>query len=222
MIGTTAAILGAAAIGAVASVASGAMGADAANKAAQDQAAASGNALALQNKQYQQNRQDTLPWLAAGQAAVQQYAGELGLTKTNADGTPFTSQFNKTPGYDFQVQEGEKGVVNNLAALGMKGSGAALKSLTRFRQGLADQTYNNYLDRLSAVTVGGQNQANTNAAAGTNNAINVGGLGIDAANARASGYINSSNATTNALGNVANIGSNALGWLAGNKGWATA
>lgn len=222
MIGTTAAILGAAAIGGVASVASGLIGADAANKAAQDQAAASGNALALQNAQYQQNRQDTMPWLAAGKAALQQYSGELGLTKTNADGTPFKSQFQTTPGYDFQVQQGEKGVVNNLAALGMKGSGAALKALTRFRQGLADQSYNNYLDRLSGQSVGGQTQVNTNNAAGTANAINVGGLGIDAANARASGYINSANATTNALGNVANIGSNALGWLSGNKGWATA
>lgn len=212
--------MGAAAIGGIASIASGIMGSNASQAAAQTQAAASGNALELQNAQYQQNRTDTLPWLVSGQAALAQYAGELGLTKTNADGTPFQSQFQTTPGYDFQVQQGEKGVTNNLAALGLKGSGAALKELTKFRQGLADQTYNNYLDRLSASSVGGQSQANTNAYAGTQNAINTGNLGINASQATASGYVNSSNAMTNALGNVANIGSNALGYLSGNKGWA--
>lgn len=194
------------------------MGANATQTAAQNTAAANNDAIGLQNQQYQQNRTDTLPWLVSGQAALAQYAGELGLTKTNADGTPFTSQFQTTPGYDFQVKEGEKGVANNLAALGMKGSGAALKELTKFRQGLADTTYNNYLDRLSASSVGGQSQANSTAAAGTANAINVGNLGINAADARGSGYINSANSYSNALGNVANIGSNALGYLS--KGWA--
>ncbi len=216
------AILGAAAIGGIASIASGVISSNAAQKAAQDTAAASGNALQLQNEQYQQNRTDTLPWLVAGQAALAQYGGELGLTKTNADGTPFTSQFQETPGYQYDVSQAEKGVDNNLAALGLKGSGAALKALTKTRMGLADKTYNNYLDRLSAASVGGQSQANTDAAAGTANAINVGNLGISAADARASGYIGSANAATGALGNVANIGSNALGWLSGNKGWATA
>lgn len=220
MIGTTAAILGAAAVGGIASIASGILGANASQSAAQTQAAASGDALQLQNQQYQQNRSDTLPWLVAGQAALAQYSGELGLTKTNADGTPFTSQFQETPGYQYDVSQAEKGVTNNLAALGLKGSGAALKALTKTRMGLADSTYNNYLNRLQSSAGMGQTQANDNASAGTSNAINVGNLGINASQATASGYVNGSNALTNAFGNVANIGSNALGYLSGNKGWA--
>lgn len=221
MIGTTAAVLGAAAVGAVGSLAAGALGASAADKAATTQAGADVYSADLQNKQYEQNRTDTMPWLTAGKAALQQYQGELGLTKTNADGTPFTSEFKTTPGYDFQVQQGEKGVTNNLAALGLKGSGAALKALTKFRMGIADQTYNTYLDRLSGASVGGQTQANTTAAAGTANALNVGAAATDAAAQRGSGYVAGTNALTGAIGNIANIGSNALGYLSGNKGWAT-
>lgn len=221
MIGTTAAILGAAAVGAVGSLAAGALGASAADKAATTQAGADVYSADLQNKQFEQNRTDTLPWLEAGKKALVQYQGELGLNKTNADGTPFTSQFKETPSYQFDVQQGEKGVTNNLAALGLKGSGAALKALTTFRQGLADRTYQTYLDRLSGASVGGQTQANTTAAAGTANAINVGNAATDAAAQRGSGYIAGTNAITNAIGNVSNIGSNALGWMSGNRGWAT-
>ncbi len=214
--------MGAAAIGGIASIASGIMGANASQSAAQDQAAASGDALKLQNAQYQQSRTDSLPWLVAGQAALAQYGGELGLTKTNADGTPFQSQFQETPGYQYDVSQAEKGVNNNLSALGLKGSGAALKALTKTRMGLADATYNNYLNRLQSAAGMGQTQANTDATMGANNAVNSGNLLQSASNARASGYIGSSNALSNTLGNVANIGSNALGYLSGNKGWATA
>lgn len=213
------AILGAAAIGGVAAIATGIMGSNASQSAAQTQAAAAGDSLALQNAQYQQNRTDTLPWLVAGQTALAQYGGELGLTKTNADGTPFTSQFQETPGYQYDVSQAEKGVDNNLAALGLRGSGAALKALTKTRMGLADSTYNNYLNRLQSAAGMGQTQANTNATAGTTNAINSGNLLQSAADARASGYINSANAFSNSLGNLSQTGSNALGWLSATNSW---
>lgn len=221
-IATTAAILGAAAIGGVASLAAGAIGANAANQAANTQAAASDRAYALSDAQFQQSRQDALPWIEEGRKALVQYSGELGLSDKGADGKPFESQFAKTPEYDFQVKEGEKGVVNNLAALRMKGSGAALKALTRFRQGLADTTYQNYLTRLSNAATGGQQAQQQVAQMGENNVIRLGQSAQDSAAARASGYTGVANALTNTLGNVAKTGSNALGWLSGNKGWATA
>lgn len=272
MIGTTAAVLGAAAIGGAASLASGVMGASAANKAANAQAASADKSLALQAAMYEQGRQDNMPWMEAGKTALAQYMGELGMTapasvskpsgsvdangfdaayylKANPDvaasakygsnpyghyqdwgkaegrsiadpnasaapATPFKSGFKETPGYQFQVQEGEKGVVNNMAALGMKNSGAALKALTRFRTGLADQTYNTYLDRLSGMAGAGAATTSNQAQLGASSAANQGQTITDAGAARASGYVGGANAWQNALGSFSNTAGNALGWAA--------
>lgn len=193
----------------------GLLGSSAADKAAKAQAASADKALALQDKMYTQTRADSLPWLAAGKTALSQYMGELGLSKTGADGKPFESQFQKTPGYDFQVQQGEQGVTNNLAALGMKNSGAALKALTKFRTGLADQTYGAYLDRVGGVAGQGQQQANQNSANAANAANSMSGLITDAGAARASGYVGQANSWNNAISGITNT---AGSWLGSKQG----
>lgn len=216
-IATSMALLGAAAIGGVASIAGGAMQASAAEKAAQVQAQGADKALELQKTQFETSRADAMPWMTAGKTALDSYMGELGLSDAAKNGT-FTSGFKKTPGYDFAVKEGEKGAVNNLAALGMKNSGAALKALTKFRTGLADQTYNNYLDRLSAASVGGQAAVGQQAALGANYANNAGQTIQDRAAATASGYTGTANAWTNALSSGASQAGWALGMGSGNFG----
>lgn len=223
-IGTTMAILGAAAIGGAASIAGGIMQSNAATQAAQTQANAASEALALQERQYQQSRTDSLPWMNAGKTALNAYMGELGLSDEAKAGT-FKSGFRETPGYQFAVEEGERGAVNNLAALGMKNSGAALKALTRFRTGLADQTYNNYLDRLSGVSTGGQTQVGQNNALGAQFAQNAGQTIQDRGAATASGYVGGANAWSNALSNLSNqagwalgMGSNGFGGFGGGGG----
>lgn len=211
-------------LGAGASLIGGSMQASAADRAANAQAEASDKSLALQKdaldfqkSTYADARGDSAPWLAAGRTALTTYMGELGM------GDPgFQSKFKGTPGYGFAVSEGEKGVTNNLAALGMKNSGSALKALTRFRMGLADQTYNNYLDRVGQVSGMGQGQANDNA----NGALNLGNSVInstanmgqtvqDAGTARASGYTGGANAWSNALSGVTNNLSSSLGYMNG-------
>lgn len=122
--------------------------------------------------------------------------------------------FQQTPGYQFQVEEGEKGVINNLSALGMKNSGAALKALTRFRTGIASQEYNNYLNRLQGAAGMGQTQVNSNNAGMQNAAGNIAQGYGDVGAARASGYVGQANAWGNALGNISNTAGNALGWYA--------
>lgn len=216
-IGTTMAVLGAAAIGGIGSIAAGAMQANAANQAAQAQATAADNALALQTRQYEEGVARQKPWIDAGKTALDAYMGELGLSDAAKAGT-FQSGFKTTPGYQFQVEEGEKGAINNLAALGMKNSGAALKSLTRFRQGLADQTYNNYLDRLSAASTGGQASVQNQNAAGAQYAQTGGQIMQDRGAATASGYVGGANAWSNALANMTNQAGFALGGLSNNFG----
>ena len=132
------------------------------------------------------------------------------------DQIPMTAAtgFRETPGYQFRVSEGEKGVLNNLAALGMKNSGKALKSLESFRQGLADQTYDNWLNRIAGVAGSGQTQTNTNNSQMLGTASQIGGLMQDAGQARASGYVGAANAWQNGIGGVAN----ALGQWGGGGG----
>jgi len=206
-------LIAAALIGGAASIASGFIGASAADKAAKAQETAANNSLALQKQQYEQSRADSLPWMEAGKAALAQYQGELGLSTTGADGQPFQSQFTATPGYDFRVAEGEKGIVNNLAALGMRGSGAALKAVERFRQDYASNEYGNYMSRLGGVAGMGQQQAQTNAATGANFAANAGNTMQQAGAARASGYVGGANAWTNSLANFSNNAAGMLGKL---------
>lgn len=219
-------------LGAGASILSGFLGSNAAQQASSTQAAASDKATALQAATIAQARADAAPWLAAGNTALQQYMGELGLSKTvtapsttNAAGqtvpgatTPFVSQFTTTPGYDFTVQQGNKGVVNNLAALGLKQSGAAEKALDRYNTGEANQTYQQYLDRLSGVSTGGQttegqtSQLAANSALGQANTIQSSGA------ATASGYVGSANALGAGLTGATSGITSGLGYKYAN-GW---
>lgn len=219
----------AALLGAGASIISGLFGANASTQAANTQAAASDKALQLQASEYAQARSDAQPWLTAGNTALQQYMGELGLSKTvtapsttSANGTvtpgattPFQSQFAETPNYQFDVQQGTKGVVNNLAALGMKNSGAALKALTRYTTGAANDTYQQYLDRLSGVSTGGQTTEGNLGALGVSSANSQANTIQNAGAATASGYIGASNALGAGLTGAANSYTTALGYGGG-------
>lgn len=193
-----------------ASILGGLFQSNAADKAAKAQETAANKSIDLQAATIAQARLDAAPWLEAGKKALAQYQGELGM-----GGPGFQSQFAKTPGYDFAVSEGEKGVTNNLAALGMKNSGAALKALTRFRTGIANQQYDNYLGRLSGQAGVGQNQVNATNGAALGSASTIGGLMQDAGAARASGYAGSANAWSNALSNLSGT---AGSWLGAQKG----
>lgn len=223
MIGTTMAILGAAAIGGAASLAAGAMGANAADKASKAQASAADKSLALQEKQYNQSREDSMPWMTAGKTALDAYMGELGLSDAAKGGT-FQSGFKETPGYQFQLDQGTQGVQNSLAALGMKNSGAGLKAITKYSQGVADQTYNNYLDRLSAASTGGQATVANQNALGQNAVAQMGQTIQDKGAATASGYVGGANAWGNALTNMSRNAGWALGMGSNNfgNGWSMA
>jgi hypothetical protein len=204
-------------IGAGASLISGWMQSNAANNAAAAQDAVGQRALDLQAKTIEQSRKDSLPWMMAGQGALQQYLGEMGLSDKGADGKAFQSQFTASHGYDFAVKEGEKGAVQNMAALGMKGSGAALKALTKFRQGLATGEYNNYMTRLGNIATGGQQQTSDQ------NSVAMQGAGMqsntlsDIGAARASGYTGQANAWSGAMQGIGNTAGYALGRL--NNNW---
>lgn len=187
-------------LGAGASLLGGIFGANAAEDAANAQASAMRSATNLQRRMFETTRQDLMPWLEAGRTALQGYMGELGY-----GGSDFQSKFAETPAYQFQVEQGERGVLNNLSALGMKDSGAALKSLERFRQGLASQEYGNYLSRLSGAAGAGQSAGNSLGAFSGQTAGMMGNMMAGEGAARASGYIGANNALMQGLGGAANF-----------------
>lgn len=86
----------------------------------------------------------TQPYVGAGQAgisALQDYA----LSKPTFSFNPGDLQ--NDPGYQFQLQQGQKAIANQSAATGLNQSGAALKELTQYGQGLAGTYYNDAFNR---------------------------------------------------------------------------
>lgn len=78
------------------------------------------------------------PYLQGG-ASASQALSNLNL----AGGFSFNPQdLQNTPGYQFQLQQGNRGITANAAAAGLVGSGATAKALANYDQGLAGTTYN--------------------------------------------------------------------------------
>jgi hypothetical protein len=108
------------------------------------------------------------------------------------------------PGYQFRLNEGNKGLDRRIGAMGLRNSGAALKAATRFGQDYASNEFGNVFNRLSGLAGTGQAATNTGAALGAQNAQTVGGLMTGLGNARGASAIAGSNALGGAFGTVGN------------------
>lgn len=135
------------------------LGASASNRAAEQ-------ALALQREQYQQARVDMQPYMQTGQAgvnALQQRllgGGALGgsdpgsygnVADPNYQAAAYAAprafdygaeDYTASPGYQWQLQQGMNAINSSQAHRGAMDSGATLKSLARYAQGLALQDFN--------------------------------------------------------------------------------
>lgn len=191
-------------------VGSSLIGASASRSAAGAQAAAADRAAQLQNEQYYQTREDQMPWLKAGEQALNK------LVPLATEYTPFgMSQFQADPGYGFRMSEGMKALERSAAARGGLLSGATLKGIQRFGQDLGSQEYQNAFNRyqteraarlqpLQSLAGVGQTTAQQLGQAGQTMASNVGEALTSGAAARASGYVGGANALTQGLGTYLN------------------
>lgn len=200
-----------AAIVAGAAVAGSAMQANAAKKGAAAQANAANAAAAEQARQFDVAREDQLPFIQAGQNAVnlqQQYlAGD-------------TSGFDRSPDYQFAVQQGTKQLDAGAAARGNLWGGGADADRIALGQGLATQYANNYWNKLAGMAGQGQASAQGVGNLGANAANQTGSYLTDAGQARASSYAGQSNAYGNALGQLGNIAGQYVSGGYGNTGTA--
>jgi len=188
----------------------------AASKAADAQKEAANNAIALQQQQYQQTRSDLSPYRQIGQTASDQLTSRMGELTSPIIMDQATLE--KTPGYQFNLTQGQRAVTNSAAARGLGSSGAALKGAATFATGLADTTYQNQFanaqlnqknayDRLKGLVDTGENAAAQTGVLGEKAAYNSGVATIGAGNAQA--------AADNKIGtSIANTTSGIGGYLA--------
>ena len=132
--GVETAILGGAAIAGGASIAGGLIGAKGSKDAAK-------KAKDAQMKMYHLKRADLLPWMEAGEGALDNLVQMI--EKGPGEFVP-----SEQPGYKFGYEEFvEKPTMRAASALGTTRSGKNMKALSRYSQDYASQGYDKWLNR---------------------------------------------------------------------------
>lgn len=123
---------------------------------------------------------------------------------------PTMEQLENYPGYQFQLQQGDQAVTNsNTPGVGAL-SGANLKSLMSFNQGLAASNYNNYFNqfqtqqnnifnRLSQIAQLGQNAAGNLGSAGTQLGTGIAQAQAAAGGSQAAGIAGATNSLASSI-----------------------
>lgn len=176
-------------LGAAASVAGSVMQSQTASDA-QDQAQ---QQFQQQQARLDQQRADTAPWRTTGAQALPATADLLGLNGPDAASAAM-GNFTASPGYQWQLDQGLRAVDAGAAAHGMLRSGATLKAEQTYGQGLANQDFTNYYNRLYGLSQLGGNVA-------VGGATNVANAGINA-NASAQAALGGANAQNSIYGNT--------------------
>lgn len=163
------------------------------------------------------------PWVDSGVAANKMYDNALGLNGSDGNAAA-TGAFQAGPGYQFAMDQGTQAALRGASAGGMLNSGNTLAALTQFGQGLADQEFGSWLNRLSGQSgqglqaAGGQAssygglanlyQTGTNNRLGLESSITNGLMGIntDTAQIKDQQSANKSGFFGKLLGGVGQIG----------------
>jgi hypothetical protein len=194
---------------ATAIVASSLIGGKAASSAGEAQADAANQASQLSNDQFQQTREDQMPWMQAGQRALTKLEGIV-------DYKPFDyNAMTADPGYAFRLSEGQKALDSSAAARGGLISGNALRGAVGYGQQMGSQEYTNAFNRyqqeraatlqpLQSLAGVGQTTAANLGAAGAANAGAMGNYLTGGAAANAAGTVGAANAVTSGVGTYLN------------------
>jgi len=172
---------------AAASVYGGQQAANAAQQAANTYAAAGNQALAEQARQFGIAQANQAPWLTAGQQGLNQQLDLMGLGPQGQAG--INQALINTPGYQWELTQGQKALNAGLAARGGMGSGKAATEAIKWGQGLASQGYGNALQRAANLSGVGQNTAVGMANQGANYANQVGNIGLGVAGQQATAQL---------------------------------
>jgi hypothetical protein len=200
------------AIGAAGAIGGSIIQGNAATSAAQTQANAANQASQTQLQMFDQTQANLKPYMQSGVNSLNQLNAAIpSLTK------PFSAtQYQQSPGYAWQLQQGLGAVQNSASAAGGIGGGNTLKALQTYGTGLANQDYQqaltNYMAQqqqtygmLSGLANSGQNAAAGLGGIATQVGGQIGSNTIGAGNALAAGQIGSANATTGGINSLAQL-----------------
>jgi hypothetical protein len=199
-------------------IASGLIGANASSNAANEQAQAAAAATAEQQREFGIEQTNAAPYLAAGTQALGTLQGDM--SSLNA---PFTAaDYQESPGYQFQLQQGEGAMQASAAARGLSLSTGTMAGMNNYAQGAANtdyqQAFNNYqtqnaatYNHLAGVAGLGQTAVGQTNAAAQNAGNNISSNIIGAGNAQAAGTVGSANAIGGAINGAGQTGMNT--WL---------
>jgi hypothetical protein len=158
------------------------------------------NAANQANGLSQQAMQNQVPWMTAGQDALTSQYNLMGLGANGANGASGElTALQQSPGYQFGLSQGQRGLDAGVAARGGMGSGKAATAASQWNQNYANTGYNNRLTQLSGLSQVGQN-----AASGVGTQLNMQGsntanAGLASANATMQGTIGAGNALSSFL-----------------------
>ncbi len=158
------------------------LGNQASKQAANTASDAANRAADVQMQMFQQSRQDLQPFRDAGGRGLSRFEAELGPS------------FQQSPGYQFAFGEGVNAIDRGASARGMLNSGARLRELTRYGQGMANQEYGQYMNRLAALAGIGQTATGQTAQLGQQAAGAAGNAAMMGGQAAASGIVGGTNA----------------------------
>lgn len=117
-----------------------------------------------------------------------------------------TDWLRSTPGYEFNFNEGLRGMSLALANRGQLLSGDAAREAQRYGQNYADRIYGDQWNRLAGLAGYGQTANSASQQAGQAYASGTAANNWNRAQSLGSSYQNQANAWTNALGGVAGAG----------------
>lgn len=197
-------------IGGVASIAGGILSSKAQKKAANTAAQAATDNTAANNalarEIYAQNKQTLAPFVGTGTQATSAINALLGLGTSAAQKTQYENafkNFQKSTGYDFRVDEGQRSLDNSFASRGVGQSGAAAKRAIEYGQAMGSGEFANYLNALTGQQGVGLTAAGAQAGVSTNFVNQTTANNNNAASAAANAAIARGNANGNMWNGIA-------------------
>ena len=164
-------IIGAATIGGGAIAAGAAK--SSANKAAAAQTAMNDKAIAAQQQQYDQTRQDLMPWMQMGQSAAGAQGNLIGLNGFEKQQASI-NELKQSPLYQSLFGNGQELLLSNASATGGLRGGNTQRSLADFGRDTLAQTIQQQIQNFGSVSQQGQTAAAQTGQFGANAANQIG------------------------------------------------
>jgi hypothetical protein len=168
----------------------------------------------LQTDIYGQNKAELDPYAQRGNTAgsyIQSLLGLDGSPEAKAKADAAFQQYLGSTGYQFALDQGTRAATSGAAARGSLQSGATMRALAQYGQGLAAQRFQGFLGNVQTQQDTGLRAASALAGVGQGYASSVSANNNAALDASGNATLTGAANTTSAVTGLANIAAGALG-----------